>query len=491
MARKRPAQAGGARKPRPKPASRPRASLSVRVRMYCQGLGDCFLLRFAAPRGKPFHVLIDCGVILGTKTAKDRMIEVACDIARETNKHLGVVVATHEHWDHLSGFIHAKEVFEDFTIDEVWFGWPEDPADELAGRLREGHRRTLHGLRALGQRLNDLRASRPKEDRMHTLAEHIEELLGFFNAASRAGTREAVSYLAGHKSKPRLRYHRPGGPPEPLPGLSGARVFVLGPPHDEKLLRRSNPTRTGKEVYEFANIALDTAFLAAASAHAMEEEQRFCELCQAFDAHLRRTPEEARQTTFFRESYWKPGNEWRRIDDDWLEAAGQLAINLDKDTNNTSLALAIELEPEGRVLLFPGDAQVGNWESWEQYSWPADGTRATPVTAADLLRRTVLYKVGHHASHNATLRAKGLELMDSPDLVAMIPVDQEMALEKRWLGMPFPGLLSRLREKARGRVLRSDAKEFPRKPDDVGTAVWDEFTRRAVVGQKLYIDYNL
>jgi hypothetical protein len=33
------------------------------------------------------------------------------------------------------------------------------------------------------------------------------------------------------------------------------------------------------------------------------------------------------------------------------------------------------------------------------------------VKAEDLLERTVLYKVGHHASHNATLRQKGLELM--------------------------------------------------------------------------------
>ena len=37
---------------------------SVRVRMYRQGLGDCFLLRSrrTEDRGRPrFHVLIDCG----------------------------------------------------------------------------------------------------------------------------------------------------------------------------------------------------------------------------------------------------------------------------------------------------------------------------------------------------------------------------------------------------------------------------------------------
>ena len=51
----------------------------------------------------------------------------------------------------------------------------------------------------------------------------------------------------------------------------------------------------------------------------------------------------------------------------------------------------------------------------------------TKVTSSALLARTVLYKVGHHASHNATLREKGLELMQSDELVAMIPVDEEQA----------------------------------------------------------------
>ena len=50
-----------------------------------------------------------------------------------------------------------------------------------------------------------------------------------------------------------------------------------------------------------------------------------------------------------------------------------------------------------------------------------------PILARDLLARTVLYKVGHHGSHNATLRAQGLELMTSAELTAMIPVDEEWA----------------------------------------------------------------
>ena len=37
--------------------------------MYRQGLGDCFLLAFATGGRRPFYVLIDCGVLLGTPDA--------------------------------------------------------------------------------------------------------------------------------------------------------------------------------------------------------------------------------------------------------------------------------------------------------------------------------------------------------------------------------------------------------------------------------------
>ena len=55
------------------------------------------------------------------------------------------------------------------------------------------------------------------------------------------------------------------------------------------------------------------------------------------------------------------------------------------------------------------------------------------VRSDDLLARTVLYKVGHHGSHNATLREKGLELMASGELTAMIPVNRVTAKKMEWL----------------------------------------------------------
>jgi hypothetical protein len=62
---------------------------------------------------------------------------------------------------------------------------------------------------------------------------------------------------------------------------------------------------------------------------------------------------------------------------------------LDKFLNNTSLILLFEVK--GKKLLFPGDAQLENW----QWALSQDGI-------GDLLKDVDVYKVGHHGSRNAT-----------------------------------------------------------------------------------------
>ncbi|MCY1547351.1 hypothetical protein D9M68_834030 [compost metagenome] len=133
-----------------------------------------------------------------------------------------------------------------------------------------------------------------------------------------------------------------------------------------------------------------------------------------------------------------------------------MALKMDSDTNNTSLVLAFEL-PDRQVLLFPGDAQVGNWLSWADQTYPREASDEypAPVTRDDILSRVSLYKVGHHGSHNATLREFGLEKMTSPRLVAMIPVVESVALDKRWK-MPFPDLFHALQKRTQGRIVTGD-----------------------------------
>jgi hypothetical protein len=73
----------------------------------------------------------------------------------------------------------------------------------------------------------------------------------------------------------------------------------------------------------------------------------------------------------------------------------------------------------------------------------------------------VLYKVGHHGSHNATLRDQGLKLMGRADgtgeLIAMLPVDEVIARTKAGYGeMPLPSLVKDLLIRTGGRLTRND-----------------------------------
>jgi glyoxylase-like metal-dependent hydrolase (beta-lactamase superfamily II) len=81
------------------------ASYRAKVRMYRQGLGDCFLISLPRNDGgsRPFYVMIDCGVVLGTPDPGTIMKQVMDNIVEVTGGEIDILIATHEHWDHLSG----------------------------------------------------------------------------------------------------------------------------------------------------------------------------------------------------------------------------------------------------------------------------------------------------------------------------------------------------------------------------------------------------
>jgi glyoxylase-like metal-dependent hydrolase (beta-lactamase superfamily II) len=88
------------------------------------------------------------------------MQQVAESIVDTTDGKLDVLVVTHEHWDHLSGFLQAQAIFEKLEIGEVWVAWTEDPDDELATELRARKRKRLRGL--VRRRSSPRRGTRPR-----------------------------------------------------------------------------------------------------------------------------------------------------------------------------------------------------------------------------------------------------------------------------------------------------------------------------------------
>jgi Metallo-beta-lactamase superfamily len=444
--------------------------MELRVRMYRQGLGDCFLLT-CTDGGEASHLLIDCGVLKGTPDSSQRMQEVAQSVRDTTGGRLDRLVVTHEHWDHLSGFLQAQAIFDAVEVGEVWLAWTEDPQDELANELRHRRQERLKGLVAAAQLTEG------------KTAERLDAILGFQGDLGAAGTQTTGKALEWVKARDaEVKFLRPGDQLFDVPGLEGIRVYVLGPPHDRRLIKRSDPSKKHPEVYELASgDGSHQGFLNAVEALASNEQPG-----APFDPFFRVDAAKAAKGNELWKRYLAAGDAWRRIDSDWLGYAGPLALQLDSDTNNTSLVLAFELSDEGDVLLFPGDAQVGNWLSWESLEWHV-GDRT--VRSDDLLARTVLYKVGHHGSHNATLREKGLELMASGELTAMIPVNRVTAKKMDWL-MPFPSLLQRLEEKTKGRLLDAETGVPEQRPTGWTAAAWQTFLAKTDM-QPLWIDYTL
>ncbi|MGE0726247.1 MAG: hypothetical protein AB7O45_17875, partial [Alphaproteobacteria bacterium] len=101
----------------------------VRVRMYRQGLGDCFLVTLPRDDKPPFRMLIDCGLFLGSRNQDETMRKVVADVAADCGGKLDLLVATHEHWDHLSGFVQAQAEFTAIEVGETWLGWTENRDD--------------------------------------------------------------------------------------------------------------------------------------------------------------------------------------------------------------------------------------------------------------------------------------------------------------------------------------------------------------------------
>jgi hypothetical protein len=396
--------------------------------MYCHGLGDCFLLTFNEGR----NVLFDCGVL---NPDFSRLKDAVADVKKETGGKIDLLVVTHEHWDHVSGFTQARGIFDQMEFSDVWLGWTENPVDSEAAGLHARYDKIKDTLRLVSEYPGN------------PVADETRELLGFFgiNSPSLAfsdSTREAMDYVIARMKTSRTRGHycEPGETLEPFG--TGVRFHVLGPPRG-KLLRKKDPAPGSRETYE----------LALASATIDDPDSRNT-WDYPFESCFKRgepvLPPYANLPLVLKLYQDAP---WRRIDNDWLAGSANLALQMDGYTNNTSLALAVELE-SGEVLLFPGDAQVGNWQSWKDLKW-----KQPNVDTAKLLSHTVFYKAGHHASHNGTLREGGLELMSSLRHV-MIPTDEKFALTRNPKGswqMPAKAVFAALDEKSKHSVDRSDA----------------------------------
>lgn len=435
---------------------------SVNIKMYRVGeLGDCFLLTFQHEQTTK-HMLIDCGSFRNSNDSKLRLRQIAEDIQRKTNGgNLDVVVGTHQHNDHISGFVHAEDIFKQMNIQQVWLSWLDNPRNKQATRIGDNHAKLKKAIVSASEKMASLsktstgrQASTPMAKKMAETYHLVNDVMGFFGAAPQLPA-QGIQILKDLGKNP-TEYLSPGELKH-IPGIpeSAVRIHVLGPPKDEELLYRKDP-RQGEsydhKLHSFYTMA--NHFLSALSNHANEEDKEEAQFPFNTDYKIPVTESKSFSGDLrqIHALYTAKGNDWRNVDDDWLEQAARLALYMDTFTNNSSLVLAIELVKTGKVLLFAGDAQTGNWLSWQDVKFKDKST-----STDSLLARTALYKVGHHGSHNATLK-DAFEKMTNEELVAMIPVDKSDGniTKKNGWKMPAANLYQRLKEKTESRVLRMD-----------------------------------
>lgn len=422
----------------------------VRVQMFRHGLGDSFLVTLDASGANERRILIDCGS-LGNKVSDVNTQQIAGYLQTliDDGKRIDFLVATHEHQDHVSGFRNDLPPVLTGHVGQVWLAWTENPADEAAQNLSTFQNDLVSALRGVAKVAAGLKSP---------VSNQISDVLGFtgeplLGAKFATTVNEAMDYVRT-RTGASTRYLVPGDliTESDVPGF---RIYVLGPPRSESALK--NIGEHGSD--ELYHLAMSLERTAARHGEGVLDpvtsdlpfEDRYSQSGQALMG--KQYPQ-----------YVEPRNDWRRIDLDWLDGASDLALQLDNLTNNTSLVLAIERIADGKVLLFPADAQEGNWLSWHdpalKWTITDSGGASRVVKAADLLARTVFYKVGHHGSHNATARGKGLELMTRQDeLVAFIPVDRALALTRSPAGswkMPARPLYRELLKRCQGRVVRAD-----------------------------------
>lgn len=494
--------------------------MKVSVRMYCHGLGDCFLVRF-----DDFKIVIDCGIAQSADDGANMVADVVKHLRAETNDEIDVLVVTHEHRDHMSGFFHkapAAEWDQFKRIGKLWLAWTEDPIDDFANSLRETRRKSANLVANAATAIKNNSPLKATLDNFANLA---------FSGEPKASWMTQVQDLAKRKNA-EIKCFKPGM----VIGLPGSvEAIVLGPPHDD-LIKKSDPSARNPETYSMPtdDQAFALGFSLGATPEAVEQTGKFLGVSTDGipaaattdeEEYLRRlrqqmgldNPDAAGQIPFsatyripyehvglgskpqerasrlsgeelaVMQTYGDPANNWRRIDDEWLSVAQSLGLKLDSDTNNTSLALMFRL-PNGRCLLFPGDAQVGNWLSWwkQNYKVSVNGSDRE-VTIKQLLEQVLFYKVGHHGSHNATLQAQGLELMPD-DLTAMIPVVHQQAIDANWGDkIPLPSIVERLKEKCgQGkRLARID------EADGADTSVFDIPIERNAAGRPMFLEWSV
>jgi hypothetical protein len=493
----------------------------VKIRMYCLGTGDCFIYKFFTGAKEKFTMMVDCGSCTGTDK---EFLPYVTDLKSYVKGQVDLLVVTHEHNDHVNGFSKCKGIFETITFKKAWFAWTENP-DDPEGKAKKLQKKRTKMKMALANAINEITKTqidfenslnndffKPSilESRkcfvsgIKTLSDiNLDEKN--VTGAPLAGMTTIKTILKNQKTT--IEYLEPGTV-KTIKELKGLKFHVLGPPAESTQVFKEG--KQGTDVYN-KKFLLNTevlslnAFLAISEGGNTEINLPFSSDNIINDPTTSLISKITQSDYGTEKDYSKGGtvkqyhdaqNAWRKIDTDWLQSSGTLALRLNSHINNTSLVLAIESEKTKNVLLLPGDAEFGSWESWHMIAkWNKKGKDGKHLVE-DLLNRTIFYKIGHHLSYNGTAFEKGIMMMEHPDLIAFGTLDLNRISQKWKSTMPNSFLLKELIKKCEGKVFIMNETGIINKPSkklDPKSLPKSLYEESVLAGTKttMYKQYNL
>ena len=365
-----------------------RSPVKMQIRTYNVGFGDCFLLSFIYERGWDRHVLVDFGTMKSpdkNRTQTEVLTQVAQSIkdrVQSDNKRnrLDMLVATHRHKDHIGGFglTEPNKIIESLRPKVVVQPWTENPKEEEEATSPGQNSNHIRGLMSMDKfshayfgMSEDKSLDRLSDEDLGYIS-HLKSVdekqydILKFRGADNVKNKKAVASLMKMGAKGRAKYMHAGQILSVKRELPGVQIKVLGPPTVDQY-NRVRKQKHGNDP-EFWNLMAASAPVAPDIAQS--------DPFKGYDAAQSDIPEELKWFT-------------KRLKKITFDRLFRIVTKLDKALNNTSLILLFKVGDKS--ILFPGDAQIENWEYILKNK-----------SLMNELKSVDVYKVGHHGSLNAT-----------------------------------------------------------------------------------------
>jgi beta-lactamase superfamily II metal-dependent hydrolase len=326
------------------------------IRLFDVGLGDCVYCRVpkAHKDGRDFHILIDCGTLSSTDylaEAIDKLKPLLPLI--DGKRHVDLLVVTHEHKDHMTGF--GMKLWDELSFGAIWMSAAMDLDHPESKRAKKLHSFAANAMAeavrlnlALGPQLMELAAAMAlNQEAMKTLRETLPK-----------ASKIKPTYVHAKSTKQELA----------LP-LAGATLSVLGPERDIDfyyLGKEGDPSL--RRLLGFIDTSLPEVSAAVPEASAVP------------------TPANIEPADF------------RQLRSRMLSTALAFADLDGKICNNTSVVLLLEWK--GKRLLFVGDAE---WDgAYKEGKGNCSWNVMWNLRKEKLNGPLAFLKIGHHGSVNAT-----------------------------------------------------------------------------------------